>query len=84
MHDVLGWNNLKSSVFAFQAAYVLFWDDHAMKLPYFIAIAGFVCALFAIGIPHLSALGVWLGVSTFFSFVYIIVAIWLSLRDGKF
>ncbi|KAJ4719913.1 Proline transporter like [Melia azedarach] len=67
---------------ALKAAYVLFWDDHAMKLPYFIAIAGFVCALFAIGIPHLSALGVWLGVSTFFSFVYIIVAIWLSLRDG--
>ncbi|KAJ0101527.1 hypothetical protein Patl1_06516 [Pistacia atlantica] len=67
---------------ALKAAYVLFFNDHAMKLPYFIAIAGFVCALFAIGIPHLSALGVWLGVSTFCSMVYIIIAIVLSVQDG--
>ncbi|XP_044507697.1 probable proline transporter 2 isoform X2 [Mangifera indica] len=67
---------------ALKAAYVLYWDDHAMKLPYFIAIAGFVCAVFAIGIPHLSALGVWLGVSTFFSMVYIVLAILLSVQDG--
>lgn len=66
-----------------QGAYVLFRDDHVMKLPYFIAIAGFVCALFAIGIPHLSALRVWLGVSTVLSLVYIIAALVLSLNDGK-
>ncbi|RZC82197.1 hypothetical protein C5167_044984 [Papaver somniferum] len=30
-----------------KAMYVLFWDDHLMKLPYFIVIAGFVCALFS-------------------------------------
>lgn len=66
-----------------QAAYVLFRDDHVMKLPYFIAIAGFVCALFAIGIPHLSALRVWLGVSTVLSLVYIIAALVLSIKDGK-
>ncbi|KAI7747273.1 hypothetical protein M8C21_022647, partial [Ambrosia artemisiifolia] len=64
------------------ATYVLFRDDHAMKLPYFIAIAGFVCGLFAICIPHLSALRIWLGFSTFFSLVYIVVAFALSLRDG--
>ncbi|KDO69259.1 hypothetical protein CISIN_1g020588mg [Citrus sinensis] len=68
---------------ALKAAFVLFWkDDHTMKLPYFIAIAGFVCALFAIGIPNLSALGVWLGVSTVLSTIYIVIAIWLSVRDG--
>lgn len=68
---------------ALKAAFVLFWkDDHTMKLPYFIAIAGFVCALFAIGIPNLSALGVWLGVSTVLSTIYIVVAIWLSFHDG--
>ncbi|XP_021903892.1 proline transporter 1 [Carica papaya] len=67
---------------ALKAVYVLFRDDHTMKLPYFIAIAGFVCALFAIGIPHLSALGIWLGVSTVFSLVYIIVAFVLALQDG--
>lgn len=66
-----------------QAVYVIFSDDHVMKLPYFIAIAGIVCALFAISIPHLSALRIWLGFSTFFSLVYIVAAFALSLRDGK-
>ncbi|CAK9135710.1 unnamed protein product [Ilex paraguariensis] len=67
---------------ALKAIYVLFRDDHVMKLPYFIAIAGFACGLFAIGIPHLSALRVWLGFSTFFSLVYIVTTFVLSLRDG--
>lgn len=66
-----------------QAVYVLFRDDDAMKLPYFIAISGIVCAMFAIGIPHLSALRIWLGFSTLFSLVYIVIAITLSVRDGK-
>lgn len=65
-----------------QAVYVLFRDDDAMKLPYFIAISGIVCAMFAIGIPHLSALRIWLGFSTLFSLVYIVIAIALSVRDG--
>ncbi|CAH1430659.1 unnamed protein product [Lactuca virosa] len=67
---------------ALKAIYVLFRDDNEMKLPYFIAIAGFACGLFAICIPHLSALRIWLGFSTFFSLVYIVVAFSLSLRDG--
>lgn len=67
---------------ALKAVYVLFGDDHLLKLPYCIAIAGVVCALFAIGIPHLSALRIWLGFSTFFSLVYIVTAFVLSLRDG--
>lgn len=67
---------------ALKAVYVLFRDDGILKLPYCIAIAGFVCFLFALGTPHLSALGVWLGVSTFLSLVYIIIAFVLSLRDG--
>lgn len=67
-----------------QAVYVLFRDDSLMKLPHFIAIAGVVCAIFAIGIPHLSALGIWLGVSTILSIIYIVVAIVLSAKDGNF
>ncbi|KAF7816368.1 proline transporter 1-like [Senna tora] len=67
---------------ALKAVYVLFRDDHEMKLPYFIVIAGFVCAMFAICIPHLSALGIWLGFSTVFSLIYIVAAVVLSLRDG--
>lgn len=62
--------------------YVLYRDDHDMKLPYFIAIAGLACGLFAIAIPHLSALRVWLGFSTVFSLVYIIVGFALALKDG--
>ncbi|KAI3470832.1 hypothetical protein Pfo_027495 [Paulownia fortunei] len=67
---------------ALKAVYVLFRDDHDMKLPYFIAIAGLACGLFAIAIPHLSALRVWLGFSTLFSLVYIVVAFALALKDG--
>ncbi|KAI5670550.1 hypothetical protein M9H77_10914 [Catharanthus roseus] len=67
---------------ALKAVYVLYTDDHVMKLPYFIAIAGTGCALFAIGIPHLSALQIWLFFSTFFSLVYIVIAFALSLKDG--
>ncbi|KAJ6317740.1 hypothetical protein OIU76_013309 [Salix suchowensis] len=67
---------------ALKAIYVLFSDDHVMKLPYFIAISGFVCALFGISIPHLSALRLWLGVSTVLSLIYIVVAFVLSVKDG--
>ncbi|KAL9268440.1 Proline transporter 1-like protein [Drosera capensis] len=67
---------------ALKAVYVLFRDDDALKLPYCIIIAGFMCGVFAIGIPHLSALGIWLGVSTVLSLIYISVAIVLSLQDG--
>ncbi|QCD98547.1 proline transporter 2-like [Vigna unguiculata] len=67
---------------ALKATYVLFRDDGLLKLPYCIAIAGLVCAMFAICIPHLSALGIWLGFSTIFSLVYIIIAFLLSLKDG--
>ncbi|MQL92904.1 hypothetical protein Taro_025531, partial [Colocasia esculenta] len=67
---------------ALKAIYVLYRDDGALKLPYCIAIAGLVCALFAFGIPHLSALGIWLGFSTFLSLIYIITAFVLSLKDG--
>ncbi|URE13025.1 hypothetical protein MUK42_04212 [Musa troglodytarum] len=67
---------------ALKATYVLYRDDAVLKLPYCIAIAGFVCALFAFGIPHLSALRIWLGFSTFLSLIYIITAFVLSLKDG--
>ncbi|KAF9605962.1 hypothetical protein IFM89_021288, partial [Coptis chinensis] len=67
-----------------QAVYVLYSDDHALKLPYFIAMAGFVCALFAFGIPHLSAMRIYLGVSTVLSLIYnIVIACVLSFQDGE-
>ncbi|KAL8470359.1 hypothetical protein ACS0TY_033003 [Phlomoides rotata] len=67
---------------ALKAIYVLYREDHEMKLPYFIALAGVACALFAIGIPHLSALRIWLAVSTFFSLIYIVIGFTLALKDG--
>ncbi|CAA6655082.1 unnamed protein product [Spirodela intermedia] len=66
---------------ALKALYVLYRDDGALKLPYCIVIAGVVCALFAFGIPYLSALGIWLGFSTFFTLIYIIAALVLSIKD---
>ncbi|KAE9594347.1 hypothetical protein Lal_00001412 [Lupinus albus] len=67
---------------ALKAFYALFRDDDQMKLPHFIAIAGVACGMFAICIPHLSALGIWLGVSTVFSTTYSVIAIVLSIKDG--
>ncbi|KAI4306782.1 hypothetical protein L6164_030029 [Bauhinia variegata] len=67
---------------ALKATYVLFSDEGQLKLPYCIVIAGFVCAMFAVCIPHLSALGIWLGVSTVLSIIYIAVGFALSLKDG--
>ncbi|XP_020107704.1 probable proline transporter 2 isoform X2 [Ananas comosus] len=67
---------------ALKAIYILYRNDGLLKLPYCIAISGFVCALFAFGIPHLSALRIWLGFSTFFSLIYIFTAFVLSTRDG--
>ncbi|KAL8192942.1 hypothetical protein R6Q57_027390 [Mikania cordata] len=59
-----------------------FRDDNVMKLPYFIAIAGFTCGLFAVCVPHLSALRIWLGFSMILGLIYIVTAVSLSLRDG--
>ncbi|ONK76854.1 uncharacterized protein A4U43_C02F510 [Asparagus officinalis] len=67
---------------ALKAIYILYREDGALKLPYCIVIAGLVCGLFAFGIPHLSALRIWLGFSTFFSLVYILTGFVLSMKDG--
>ncbi|XVF24015.1 hypothetical protein REPUB_Repub13aG0090400 [Reevesia pubescens] len=67
---------------ALKACYIIFKDDNTMKLPHFIAICGFVCALFAIATPHLSSLRVWLGCSTVLSMIYIMVACVLAVKDG--
>ncbi|KAK7290100.1 hypothetical protein RIF29_04280 [Crotalaria pallida] len=67
---------------ALKAFYVLFRDDDQMKLPHFIAIAGVAGAIFAISIPHLSALGIWLGVSTVLTLIYVVIAVVLSIKDG--
>lgn len=65
-----------------QAFYVLFEDDHRMKLAYFIAIAGLACVLFAIAVPTMSSLRIWLVISSVFSLIYLTVAFVLALRDG--
>ncbi|KAL3373325.1 hypothetical protein AABB24_005357 [Solanum stoloniferum] len=67
---------------ALKAFYLLFREDHEMKLPYFIIIAGLACVIFAVSVPHLSALGVWMAVSTFLSIVYFSIAFALCLKDG--
>jgi amino acid permease len=67
---------------ALKAIYTLYSNEGILKLPYCITITGIVCSFFAFGIPHMSALRLWLGVSTLFSLIYIIVAIVLSIKDG--
>ncbi|MBA0725799.1 hypothetical protein Golax_022358 [Gossypium laxum] len=67
---------------ALKAFYVLFNEEHTLKLPHFIAIEGVVCILFAISTPHLSSLRIWLGCSTVLSLIYIIVACVLATKDG--
>ncbi|KAH9325595.1 hypothetical protein KI387_005773 [Taxus chinensis] len=67
---------------ALKAIYTSYSSETMLKLPYCIIIAGIVCGVFAFGIPYLSALRLWLGVSTFLSLVYIIVALWLSIKNG--
>lgn len=61
---------------------MLFQEDSGMKLPHFIAFSGIACILFAIAVPHLSALRAWLAFSTIFSLVYIVTAVALALKDG--
>ncbi|KAK7276343.1 hypothetical protein RIF29_17482 [Crotalaria pallida] len=68
---------------ALKAIYVLYWDDNQMKLPHFIAITGFACAVFAICVPHLSALGIWLAVSTALTVVFYSITLVLSIQDGN-
>ncbi|KAK8671853.1 hypothetical protein V6N13_038438 [Hibiscus sabdariffa] len=67
---------------ALKACYVLFNEDHSLKLPHFIAIEGLVCILFAVSTPHLSSLRVWSGCSTVLCLLYIIVACVLATNDG--
>ncbi|KAL1535556.1 Proline transporter 1 [Salvia divinorum] len=65
-----------------KALYALFQEESGMKLPHCIAFAGFGCILFAIAVPHLSALRSWLVFSTVLSLVYIVTAFVLALKDG--
>ncbi|KAJ8759597.1 hypothetical protein K2173_008777 [Erythroxylum novogranatense] len=67
---------------ALKATYSLFRDDHMLKLPYCIAITGFLCFVFAILVPHLSALRVWLGVSSVLTMIFTLVAVVYSIKDG--
>ncbi|KAJ8764159.1 hypothetical protein K2173_005075 [Erythroxylum novogranatense] len=67
---------------AIQGVYDLFRDDNALKLSYCNLIAGLACFMFAIAVPHLSALAAWLGVSAFLTAIYVVVALGLCIKDG--
>lgn len=68
---------------ALKAIYTLYSNQGILKLPYCILITGIICSIFAFGVPHMSALRLWLGVSTIFSLTYIIIAIGLCIKDGQ-
>lgn len=67
---------------AIKAIYTFYDNEGILKLPYCITVTGIVCSLFAFSIPHLSALRLWLGVSTLLTLIYIIITIVLSIKDG--
>lgn len=67
---------------AVKTIYVLYSNEGTLKLPYCITITGMVCSMFAFGIPHLSALRLWLVVGTSLSLVYIIITLKLSIEQG--
>ncbi|GLJ41097.1 hypothetical protein SUGI_0851270 [Cryptomeria japonica] len=54
-----------------------------LKLPEFIMISGFTYFIFAFWVPHLSALGMWYGISAFFTVLYIAISMIISIKDGK-
>lgn len=68
---------------AMKVIYTMYSTESMLKLPYCITITGLVCIIFAYSTPHLSALRLWLGVSTVLSLIYIIVSIVLSIKDGS-
>lgn len=67
---------------ALKAIYTSYSSEGILKLPYSITIAGIACGMFAFGIPYLSALRLWLIVSTFLSLIYIVIALGLSIKNG--
>lgn len=62
--------------------YTMYNNEDALKLSHCITLTGVVCLIFAFSIPHLSALRLWLGVSTLLSLVYVLISIVLSIKDG--
>ncbi|KAJ8759594.1 hypothetical protein K2173_008774 [Erythroxylum novogranatense] len=67
---------------AIQGVYTVLADGNALKLPYCNIIAGFACFVFAIMVPHLSALANWLRLSAFLTAIYVVVTIAICIRDG--
>jgi hypothetical protein len=53
-----------------------------LKLPEFIMISGVTYFIFAFSVPHLSAMGIWFGISAFLTFVYVAIAMIVSVIDG--
>lgn len=63
----------------------IFMDHNRMvglKLPEFIMISGVTYFIFAFSVPHLSAMGTWFGISAFLTFVYVAIAMIVSITDG--
>lgn len=58
-------------------------SDSPLRLQYFIVITGAAYFVFAFFIPTLSAMKNWLAVSAVLTFAYIIVTLFVVVRDGK-
>ncbi|CAO2824741.1 unnamed protein product [Amaranthus hypochondriacus] len=61
----------------------LLFSDTAMRLQYYIIITGAAYFVFSIVVPNMSAMRMWIGLSTILTFGYIAVVLVTTINDGK-
>lgn len=57
-------------------------SDTAMRLQYYIIITGAAYFVFSIVVPNMSAMRMWIGLSTILTFGYIAVVLVTTINDG--
>ncbi|GLJ08763.1 hypothetical protein SUGI_0095280 [Cryptomeria japonica] len=57
-------------------------NSSKMTLQEFIIISGVVYFVFSFLVPHLSAMRMWIGISAFLTFIYIVILMKISISDG--
>ncbi|XP_011625108.1 probable proline transporter 2 [Amborella trichopoda] len=54
-----------------------------LRLQDYIIISGVICFLFAFIVPNMSSMGAWFALSGFFTLIYVVTIIAVSIKDGK-
>ncbi|KAH9313218.1 hypothetical protein KI387_028253, partial [Taxus chinensis] len=67
---------------ALKEIYMEYDNSSTMTLQEFIIISGVLYFVFAFLVPNLSAMKIWCGISTFLTFIYILILMKISISDG--